>query len=77
MTDTAYVPVKYCPGCEPRRDPTAECLILEFCAAHPLVRDGVDDDKVAAGASLSGSDEAGGVSNRAWCDLLHRTECPR
>lgn len=77
MMDTAYVPVKFCPGCEPARDPIAECLVVEFCEAHAPSRDGVDDDKVAAGAYLSGSQDAGGEPNKAWCDWLHRKELRR
>jgi hypothetical protein len=32
----------------------------------------VDDTAVAAAAYLSGSAEAGGEDNRAWCALFHR-----
>mgnify|MGYP001577101711 CR=1 FL=1 len=77
IAETPYVPTKYCPGCEPARDPTEECLVVDCCGAHAPTRDGVDDDKMAAGAYLAGSQEAGVDANRAWCDLLHREELGR
>jgi hypothetical protein len=72
MPDTPSVARVYCPGCEPEADPTSEILDLRWCEPHSPMRDGVDDTVVTAAAYLSGSAEAGGDDNRAWCALFHR-----
>lgn len=72
MQDTPSVARVYCPGCEPEADPTSEILDLRWCEPHSPLRDGVDDTVVTAAAYLSGSAEAGGDDNRAWCALFHR-----
>ena len=72
MQDTPSVARVYCPGCEPEADPTAEILDLRWCEPHSPQRDGADDTVVTAAAYLSGSAEAGGDDNRAWCALFHR-----
>ena len=72
IQDTPSVARVYCPGCEPEADPTSEILDLRWCEPHSPMRDGVDDTVVTAAAYLSGSAEAGGDDNRAWCALFHR-----
>ena len=66
------VPRAYCPGCEPHADVLREMLDVQWCAAHVPDRDGTDDLRVNAEAILSGTAEAGGGDNRAWCELIHR-----
>ncbi|MBI3627814.1 MAG: hypothetical protein HY220_03695 [Candidatus Sungbacteria bacterium] len=61
----------YCPGCEPDADPFSEILDTRWCEAHQPPREGADDGAVDSEAFLSGSSEAGGDSNRAWCAVLH------
>jgi hypothetical protein len=63
----------YCPGCEPDADPTSEILDVRWCEPHTPGRDGVDDAAVISNSFMSGSAEAGGESNRRWCELLHGT----
>jgi hypothetical protein len=67
----------YCPGCEPDADPFAEILDTRWCDAHAPVRDGADDAVVNSDAFLSGSSEAGGDANRAWCAIIHQAREPR
>jgi hypothetical protein len=62
----------YCPGCEPDADPFTEILDTRWCDAHAPVRDGVDDAVVNSDTFLSGSSEAGGDANRAWCAVIHQ-----
>src|SRR5213594_3055651 len=66
------VPRSYCPGCEPNADPSREILDVCWCDTHVPARDGLDDAVVASHGYLAGGDEAGGESNRRWCELLHR-----
>ncbi len=47
-------------------------LDVQWCAAHVPDREGTDDLRVNTEAILSGTAEAGGGDNRAWCELIHR-----
>jgi hypothetical protein len=62
----------WCPGCEPLADPLAELLEVRYCDDHIPGRAGSADAAIPADAVMPGSAEAGGESNRAWCDLFHR-----
>jgi hypothetical protein len=70
--DSPVIARPYCPGCEPDADPMREVLDVRWCDEHVPDRDGSDDARIAAGAFLSGTAEAGGEVNRRWCDLVHR-----
>jgi hypothetical protein len=61
----------YCPGCETNADPSEEILEVNWCDPHAPTRAGFDDARVTSAGFLSGTDEAGGDSNRRWCELLH------
>lgn len=73
LPDSPVVGRAWCPGCEPGADASAEILDVQYCYAHPPAREGAADaDVPIADVYLSGSTEAGGDSNRAWCALFHR-----
>jgi hypothetical protein len=69
--DTPYLGERYCPQCEPNRDPTREILEPVPCSEHAAMP-GTADDIVIASHYLSGSAESGGDENRRWCDIVHR-----
>ena len=62
----------YCPDCEPDADPLRDILDVRWCEHHAPPRAGTADAAVAPTAFISGSAEAGGETNRRWCELLHR-----
>ena len=74
LPDFPVVAVLWCPTCAPERDPLAEVLDLRYCAQHEPGREGLDDtaESLKVTPYLSGSGEAGGDDNRAWCELLNR-----
>jgi hypothetical protein len=72
LPDSPVITRVYCPGCEPSADPIKEALELRYCDSHTPKRDGADDDRVVAQTYLSGSAEAGGEENAAWCARIHR-----
>jgi hypothetical protein len=72
LHDTPVVTRLYCPICEPDTDPTQGLLEMRYCDPHAPVRDGTVDGQVQALSYMSGSGEAGGDDNRAWCELFHR-----
>lgn len=61
----------YCPGCEPEADPLTEILDTVWCTEHYPDRSGAADHVISASNYLSGSSEAGGEENRAWCNAVH------
>lgn len=71
LIDSPFVPIHYCPGCEPRRDPVAEVLAVQYCAQHAPRTTGTEDERVYVTTVISNT-EAGGEDNRAWCQFLHR-----
>jgi hypothetical protein len=71
LADSPRLARWYCPDCEPDADPTQEILEVRWCDAHVPLRDGLDDPTVGPETSLSGSGEAGGETNRRWCEVLH------
>ena len=70
LEDTPDLAVRYCPACEPDRNPLAEILVVRYCVRHEPPLYGTADAGVAH-SFISGS-EAGGEDNRRLCDLLHR-----
>ena len=71
LPDSAYLAHQWCPTCEPHRDPVAEILETRYCEGHMPPRTGADDWDISQGY-VSGSGEAGGEDNKAFCDLIHR-----
>lgn len=71
LTNSPMVAISYCPTCE-SRDPLAEALDVRYCYRHEPTRTGADDDAVIAVTWVSGTTEAGGEDNAAFCNLLHR-----
>lgn len=76
LSDTPMVGRHVCPGCEPDLDVMAEVVDLRYCHHHEPVRAGDADTEVTQGW-ISGTQDAGGEDNRAWCDLLHRKKILR
>ncbi|MBI2206995.1 MAG: hypothetical protein HYU41_24440 [Candidatus Rokubacteria bacterium] len=76
LADSPVVARTWCPGCDPFADPTLEILDIRYCDTHTPARTGEADTAVATEGYVSGSTEAGGESNRLWCQLLHR-DAPR
>ena len=72
LSDSPVVARSWCPGCEPLADPTLEILDVRYCDLHLPSREGQADAEVRTGDYLSGSTEAGGDSNRAWCEVIHQ-----
>ena len=71
MTDTVDLSERYCPLCEPERDPLKGVAVVNYCGEHTPKDDGYSDARVSHDNILSGIEEAGGDKNRVWCDLLH------
>jgi len=69
--DTPYLATRYCPVCEPARDPCDEVLEVSYCSVHMPDVGGESDRLVSAWAYLSGGAEAGGEDNQRWCDVIH------
>lgn len=65
-------PRMVCRDCEPDTDPIKELVIFWPCETHWVDPVGSEDATVFHGESPSGSAEAGGESNRAWCEFFHR-----
>jgi hypothetical protein len=66
-----YVVVRdWCVACEP--DGVPEPWTPKPCGIHWPKHDGDADTQVRSGEFLSGSAEAGGAENRAFCELLRR-----
>ena len=72
LADSPIVARSWCPGCEPFADPSLEILDVRHCDLHAPVREGSDDTTVTSDGHVSGSTEAGGESNRLWCQFFHR-----
>ena len=76
LADSPPVTRQWCPGCEPLIDPVVELVDERRCGLHELDRTGSEDVLVRDAGFPSGTAEAGGEPNRAWCDLLHRGQAP-
>ncbi len=72
LPDTPLVALTYCPDCQPERDPFVEVLDVFWCDAHRPSTAGEVDHVVNSSAYLSGSSEAGGDDNKAYCAFFHR-----
>ena len=70
LADTEVVLPSLCPECWADRE--WGTFVPQPCSSHQPGMQGLDDALVRAASFLSGSSEAGGEDNRAWCHLLHR-----
>lgn len=74
LADTPNLASFYCPGCSPGRDPFEEVLTVRWCDAHQPVYGGFDDERATVSKDiLTSTGEAEAVTNRAWCEFVHRT----
>jgi len=72
LHDSEYIGENWCPGCYPERDPLTEILHTHWCSGHEPSLHGSEDAHVETAGYLSGSGEAGGENNAAWCARIHR-----
>lgn len=77
LPDSPVVARPYCPICEPEADQMAEMLETRYCESHCPSRGGESDGEVNAQSYMSGSAEAGGADNKAYCDFFHRKVEPK
>lgn len=56
MAETENVARRWCPSCEPERDPTREILQVLWCPTHYPRTSGSEDAKVRFGPGLSSTD---------------------
>ena len=70
--DTPYMGTRYCPGCDPERDPLDGITEVTWCSTHSPDPAGESDRLVSVWAHLSGGGECGGEDNARWCNALHR-----
>lgn len=65
----------YCPDCQPDLDPLTGVWLVCYCTDHAPGLDGTADAITPSRSyvPLIGSDMEG-HANRAWCDLLHRSQ---
>jgi hypothetical protein len=74
VANTPVVTRDYCPVCDPARDPLAELVTAVLCSEHRPTASGTADEIAAARNQpvYYADPEAGGESNRRWCELFHR-----
>lgn len=72
IAPTAVVTRYYCPRCEPDADPIREALEIRYCSEpHMPGWSGTQDALVGAPGFISAEADAGGESNRRWCEFFH------
>lgn len=69
---------RYCPGCEPERDPLQGIAVVQWCCAHePAVNPNDAEERARLGVSewwpSAGNGEPAPSTNRAACALIHRS----
>ena len=72
--------IQVCPHClSESSSATPDDALFVVCEHHNNVagRTGSEDILVNQETMLSGSGEAGGDSNKMWCDAFHRGKWPR
>lgn len=75
LPDTKDLSEKWCPTCQPERDPSREILSVQYCSLHAPKNDGVDDAGVIGNTSWGthyGLMDAGGSTNRRWNELFQK-----
>jgi hypothetical protein len=78
--DTPDLSVKWCPTCEPKRDPTREILSVQYCVMHDPDRTGDADSSFPAIDSFGthlGASESEGTTNKFFSDALKKIEKDR
>jgi len=66
----------YCPGCEPATNPLTELVTMCYCGTHCPADSGADDLHGAIPDQPAIPGDAGGQTNRAFCDFFHRGVLP-
>ena len=76
LHETPSLSEDFCPGCTPERDPLIGVTIVRYCHRHETAVVSPDDGLVPPTPDYFGyaSYEAGGESNKKWCDFLHRRQ---
>jgi hypothetical protein len=72
LADTPDLGKKWCPSCEPDRDPSAEILDTQYCIVHTPITTGQADGLTPPVANYSWN-YAGDVdpeTQRAWADFI-------
>jgi hypothetical protein len=75
LQDTKDLSEKWCPTCQPDRDPSREILQVEYCSIHTPARDGADDSGVTGNSSFGthyGAMDSDGATNKLVSDLLKK-----
>lgn len=75
LEDTPFLGKRWCPTCEPERDPSREILEVEYCGLHLPDKTGADDSGVTGDSSFGthfGTVESDGRHNRLMSNLLKK-----
>ena len=78
LPESPDLSTRWCPSCDPDRDPTREILRVEYCTTHAGLVDpvGVDDPearKHVGQASMNSAGMAvGSEGNAAACAIIHK-----
>ncbi len=70
LADSGHEIMPVCPACYPAKDPST--YVVTWCGDHRPSVAGSDDPPVPEW--ITGSAEAGGSSNRAICEQVHRSK---
>jgi hypothetical protein len=71
LDDTRDLGIRWCPGCEPDRDPCREILVTSWCTLHAPPIAGLDDAHAGPVLrGLSGSGEAEGADCAAVARMI-------
>lgn len=73
IIETPSLGVRWCPVCEPDRDPTREILDTAYCGPHFPVRDGSADAGTGDSRHLTATAEADGYDCRMVMALITRS----
>lgn len=78
--DTVSLGKKWCPTCEPERDPSREILLVQYCTIHEPSREGDADAKIDTSSGFGthlGTTESDGETNRFFSNALKKIEKDR
>lgn len=67
---------QYCPGCEPDTNPLTELVNVCYCGTHCPAESGVEDQHPAIPETQAVPQDAGGETNRLFCNFFHRGVLP-
>ena len=65
--DSVYLGVSWCPACEPKRDPSQEILVTQYCHVHYPSMVGSADGLT----SLRFAPDVGAGERRAFLNMIH------